>query len=130
LPSTPQNILSNVLKKQKDWYSGKKGQHTIKTQLIIGLVTRTIIGLAQAEGKVHDFQLFKDDIGNSLWEDILMTTDSGYQGIEKLHPNSQIPIKKQKEENSSNWKKPIIEQSQENESPSNMSIELSKPLEY
>ncbi|MDR0609676.1 MAG: hypothetical protein LBG58_06165 [Planctomycetaceae bacterium] len=43
-------------KNQENWYSGKKKQHTIKTQLIIFLVTLTIIGLAQAEGKVHDFQ--------------------------------------------------------------------------
>jgi hypothetical protein len=56
----------------------------------------TIICLVQAEGKVHDFQLFKDDIGESLWEDILMKGDSGYQGIENLHKNSRIPIKKTK----------------------------------
>ncbi|MDR3199517.1 MAG: transposase [Planctomycetaceae bacterium] len=84
----------NVPKKQKDWYSGKKGQHTIKTQLVICLVTLTIICLAQADGWVHDFQLFKDDIGDSIGDDILLKVDSGYQGIEDLHTNSRIPIKK------------------------------------
>jgi IS5 family transposase len=53
-------------------------------------VTPTIICLAQAEGRVHDFQLFKDDIG----ENILVKGDSGYQGIEELHAKSKIPIKK------------------------------------
>jgi IS5 family transposase len=57
-------------------------------------VTLTIICLAQAEGKVHDFQLFKDDLGDRVWKDILLEGDSGYQGIEKLHAKSKIPIKK------------------------------------
>jgi hypothetical protein len=57
-------------------------------------VTLTIICLAQAEGRVHDFQLFKDDIGDSIGDDILLKCDSGYQGIEGLHANSRIPIKK------------------------------------
>ncbi|MDR3197852.1 MAG: transposase, partial [Planctomycetaceae bacterium] len=37
--------------------------------------------------------LFKDDIGDSIWDDILLKVDSGYQGIEGLHANSRIPIK-------------------------------------
>ncbi|MDR1491848.1 MAG: transposase, partial [Planctomycetaceae bacterium] len=49
---------------------------------------------AQAEGRVHDFQLFKDDIGDSIGENILVEGDSGYQGIEELHAKSKIPIKK------------------------------------
>ncbi|MDR0705946.1 MAG: transposase [Planctomycetaceae bacterium] len=66
----------------------------MKTQLVICLVTLTIICLAQAEGRVHDFQLFKDDIGDSIDENILVEGDSGYQGIEGLHAKSKIPIKK------------------------------------
>jgi hypothetical protein len=48
-----------------------------KTQLVICLVTLTIICLAQAEGSVHDFQLFKDDLGDSLGENIGVKGDSG-----------------------------------------------------
>jgi IS5 family transposase len=57
-------------------------------------VTLTIICLAQAEGRVHDFQLFKDDIGDSIGENILVEGDSGYKGIEELHAKSKVPIKK------------------------------------
>jgi hypothetical protein len=47
-------------------------------------VTLTIICLAQAEGRVHDFQMFKDDFGDSIGENILVKGDSGYQGIERV----------------------------------------------
>jgi hypothetical protein len=42
-----------------------------------------MICLAQAEGRVHDFQLFKDDIGEDIDENILVEGDSGEQGIER-----------------------------------------------
>ena len=46
-------------------------------------------------GKTHDFKLFKDKfIG--INKPIQILADSGYQGILDLHANSQIPIKKRK----------------------------------
>jgi hypothetical protein len=81
---------------QEKHYSGKKKRHTIKTQLIINIVTLAIICVAQSEGSVHDFALFKDEIEQRIHEDIVILADSGYQGIRDLHANSEIPFKKSK----------------------------------
>jgi len=50
----------------------------------------------QAKGSMHDFKLYKDTIGKNVDESILMQTDLGYLGIEKLHANSLLPIKESK----------------------------------
>jgi len=53
-----------------------------------------IICTAHAEGKVHDFKLFESSIGSAVLDDIAIQGDSGYQGILKLHKNSETPNKK------------------------------------
>jgi hypothetical protein len=50
----------------------------------------------QEKGSVHDFKLYKETIGKNIDESITLQADLGYLGIEKLHANSQIPIKKSK----------------------------------
>lgn len=55
--------------------------------------TREIICTAHAHGKTHDFRLFKQS-QVSFNQDIECLVDKGYQGIQKLHPNSQVPQKK------------------------------------
>jgi hypothetical protein len=47
----------------------------------------------EAKGSVHNFQVYKEAIGKSVKASILIRTDLGYLGIEKLHENSQIPKK-------------------------------------
>jgi hypothetical protein len=51
--------------------------------------------IAVANGKKHDFQLFKDSKIKFKIETLLIT-DTGYQGVKKLHSNSQHPKKKSK----------------------------------
>ena len=46
-------------------------------------------------GKKHDFRLFKESKIN-IHSSILVLTDTGYQGLAKLHANSQLPKKKSK----------------------------------
>jgi hypothetical protein len=46
-------------KKQRQYYSGKKKQHTIKSQVIVNRQTREVIFTAQRPGKTHDFAVFK-----------------------------------------------------------------------
>ena len=60
--------------KQKSHYSGKK---------------------SYTNGNKHDFRLFKESQTVSS-PSILILGDSGYQGIAKLHQNSQIPVLKKK----------------------------------
>lgn len=81
--------------KQKDWYSGKKKTHTIKTQVEIGLKTLLIYSIAFAKGSVHDFKLFKQSPVDYN-KNITLFVDMGYIGIDKIHKNNIIPIKSSK----------------------------------
>ena len=57
--------------------------------------TQLICGLACSKGKTHDFKLFKDS-KLSVNPSVKILADSGYQGIQKIHANSQVPHKKTK----------------------------------
>ncbi len=57
--------------------------------------TGEIICTAHGKGREHDFRIFKNSRVR-LREDIKLLGDKGYQGIQKLHPNSQTPKKKPK----------------------------------
>jgi hypothetical protein len=48
-----------------------------------------------AEGRKHDFRLFKDS-KTRIHADIECVTDTGYLGIAKLHGKSTLPKKKSK----------------------------------
>jgi hypothetical protein len=80
---------------QKEYYSGKKKRHTIKTQLLVCFTTMTILALCCKKGRVHDFRILKES-RPLLHPDTIKIGDSGYQGIDKLFSNAVIPIKKQK----------------------------------
>lgn len=82
-------------KRQKQFYSGKQKEHTLKTQLIIGQKSGLIICLANGKGKTHDFKLFKNS-GVKFGDLIKVIADKGYQGIVKFHQLSKTPIKKKK----------------------------------
>ncbi len=80
-------------KKQKRFYSGKKKCHTQKGQLVITHPSKKILCVQVARGKTHDFALFKGS-RLPLASDIELLADTGYQGVDKLHANSQTPHKK------------------------------------
>lgn len=82
-------------KKQKQTYSGKKKQHTLKCQVIIDRDTLEIICLHFGHGRIHDFKLFKAS-GIHVHPDTGMLGDSGYQGIARYLSNSYIPQKRPK----------------------------------
>lgn len=54
-----------------------------------------MICTAQAQGKKHDFALFKDS-KVYLHPDTQMLADSGYQGLQHLHRQTSLPKKKSK----------------------------------
>jgi len=64
--------------------------------LIVNRKTSQIICTAHAEGSVHDFKLYEESIGSAVADEIKIQGDSGYQGILKLHKNSETPKKKPK----------------------------------
>ena len=55
-----------------------------------------VLSADQAEGSVHDFQIYKDSVGSAVSPDVQAKTDSGYQGIASYHANSEVPYKKSK----------------------------------
>lgn len=90
---------------QKSWYSGKKKQHTIKTQIEIGSEALFIYSIRFAKGSTHDYKLFKNSNVDYNKENT-MFVDKGYIGITKIHSNSIIPIrasKKHKLTNEEKW---------------------------
>ena len=82
-------------KRQKQFYSGKQKEHTLKTQLVIQQKTGLIVCLVNGKGKTHDFKLFKNS-GVKFGTLMRVLADKGYQGIAKIHQLSQTPIKKKK----------------------------------
>ena len=82
-------------KNQGVYYSGKKKRHTMKVQVIADAKTQNILSVYITEGHIHDFQVYKNS-GTVLDESTKLLADSGYQGIRKLHENSETPIKASK----------------------------------
>ena len=82
-------------KGQKRFFSGKQGEHTLKTQVIVHQKTSQIICLGHGLGRIHDFRLFKTS-GVKFGELLKIIADKGYQGITKIHHLSETPIKKSK----------------------------------
>lgn len=80
-------------KHQKRFYSGKQGEHSLKTQVVFGERNGNIICLAHEKGRTHDFKLFKKSQVR-FHQLIKVIGDKGYQGITKIHKNSETPIKK------------------------------------
>ena len=84
-------------KKQRNYYSGKQGYHTLKSQVLADQKTGMIICTAHGKGRIHDFNLWKNSqIG--IDKSIECLADKGYQGIQKHHENSRIPYKKKKKQ--------------------------------
>jgi len=67
----------------------------MKAQIVVDKNSRKIICMAFANGKKHDFALFKAS-GVRIAPQILAEVDTGYVGIKKLHANSAHPIKRSK----------------------------------
>ena len=57
--------------------------------------TRAVICTDFSNGKRHDFRLFKES-KTRIHPMAKVITDTGYQGIKKLHNNSEMPKKKSK----------------------------------
>ena len=80
---------------QKSKYSGKKKYHTMKIQIIRGADTGFIYEIQIGSGSEHDFHLFKRTF-EGCPENVTITVDLGYIGIDKIHINSRIPKKNSK----------------------------------
>ncbi len=82
-------------KGQKKFFSGKQGEHTLKTQVVVRQKSGQVICLGHGRGRMHDFRLFKTS-GVKFGKLLKVIADKGYQGINKIHQLSETPIKKSK----------------------------------
>lgn len=81
-------------KGQKAFYSGKKKRHTLKTEIRIMLKGQIVHVSKSRPGAIHDFALYKKE--PPLPRDSRAYADSGYQGLDKLHPLTELPFKASK----------------------------------
>lgn len=63
--------------------------------MIVDKKSKRVICTSFTRGKCHDFRLFKES-KVYIHPGIKSLTDTGYQGIGKLHQNSELPKKKTK----------------------------------
>lgn len=63
--------------------------------MVVDKKTQKIICTAFCRGKDHDFKLFRDSRTHILSQ-TKAVTDSGYQGLQKLHAKTDLPKKKTK----------------------------------
>jgi hypothetical protein len=71
--------IKNRNNKQKQFYSGKKKKHTLKTQIVVDKKTKQVICTAFSNGKRHDFRLFKES-RTKIHPKLLQTRDiKGYK---------------------------------------------------
>lgn len=87
--------LSDLKKRQREYYSGKKKRHTLKTQVVVNKLTTEIVCIHTRQGKTHDFRIFKES-ATHVNPEVLIAVDSGYQGLQKIHSNTELPKKRTK----------------------------------
>jgi hypothetical protein len=63
--------------------------------VIVDKASQRILATAFAKGRCHDFRLFKES-RVYVHESTKLTTDTGYQGIKKMHKHSEHPKKRSK----------------------------------
>ena len=82
----------------KNYYSGKKKKHTVKTQIIVNKKGLILHKTKHRNGKQHDYDIFKKTGPPPIPPKVELGGDLGYQGIEKDYPNlkTKIPVKKPK----------------------------------
>lgn len=84
-------------RKQKNFYSGKKHQHGLKTQIIVSRCGKIISISKTYPARVHDKTvLLKEKTLDKIPKEIKILLDKGYKKIEKIYPTHRIviPIKR------------------------------------
>lgn len=78
-------------KTQKPYYSGKKKRHTLKTEIRVTRRGRIVHVSKSRPGSMHDFELHKTE--PPIPKQTRVFVDSGYQGLDKLHTQTELPYK-------------------------------------
>ena len=95
-------------KRRKKLYSGKRKTTTRKNVMISDENKRVLVLTPTKSGRRHDKRLFDKAVGgNNIPPDVTAWVDTGFIGLTKDHPNTQIPRKRTK-------KHPLTEAEKEN----------------
>lgn len=95
---TEQRIPRPVDKnRRKEYYSGKKKRHTVKTQIMVNKHGIIIHKVGHRKGRRHDYDVYKKDHPVTP-KQVVNVFDLGYLGIENDFPEllSSIPKKKKR----------------------------------
>jgi hypothetical protein len=84
-------------KKRKKLYSGKKKATTRKNMVVTNIDKQILVLSPTNSGRRHDKRLAdKHDVVRYIPESIPIFTDTGLQGLQKIHKNTIIPTKSTK----------------------------------
>jgi len=85
-------------RRRKNYYSGKKKKHTVKTQITVNKKGLILHKTKHRKGKQHDYDIFKKTGPPPIPPKVEIGVDLGYFGIKKDYPelNVNIPGKKPK----------------------------------
>jgi hypothetical protein len=67
----------------------------MKTQIVVNKSTAEVVCIFSGKGKAHDFRIFKES-GIHIHPKVRVAVDSGYQGLQKIHANTELPKKRTK----------------------------------
>ena len=98
IDSTEQEIpVPTDKKRRKEYYSGKKKKHTVKTQYMVNKKGKILHKSKHMKGRQHDYSVYKDEHPITP-TNVKNYYDLGYQGVEKDFPNVKVvlPIKKKR----------------------------------
>lgn len=86
--------------RRKDYYSGKKKKHTVKTQYMVNKKGEILHKSNHEEGREHDYTVYKND-HPTIPKDVKNYFDLGYIGVEKDFPDVKavLPVKKKRNTN-------------------------------
>jgi hypothetical protein len=96
IDSTEQQIPRPIYKRRKkEYYSGKKKKHAVKTQFMVNNSGIIIHKVDYKKGKQHDYDIYKKNHPVTP-KQVVNVLDLGYLGIEKDFPEqlSALPYKK------------------------------------
>ncbi len=81
---------------QRQYYSGKKKKHTLKVEIMTDTKGKILSVSKTVPGRTHDFKLRKQSCKIPKGATVLV--DSGYQGLQKIHPNTILPHKRRRKQ--------------------------------
>jgi hypothetical protein len=86
-------------KRKKEYYSGKKKRHTIKTQFIVNNSNIIIHKTDHKKGRRHDYDVYKKNHSVTLPKQVVNVFDLGYLGVEKDFPEQKSSLPNRKKRN-------------------------------